>query len=90
MKCIVKRHGTCVKFDERKIYASCYSACISCCHLKPIEAEKICEKVTKEVKKWIKAKDEVTSTQIHKEVTKAMRKYHKEAAFMYDTHRDVN
>ena len=90
MKCVVKRHGKCLKFDERKIYASCYNACISCCHLKKEEAEEICEKVTKDVKKWIKEKDEVTSTQIHHAVTKAMNKYHKEAAYMYDTHRDVN
>ncbi len=90
MKHLVKREGHKEKFDERKVYASCYNACVGCCHMPKEDAEKICEKVTKDVKKWIKEKPSVSSNQIFKQTTKTIRKYHKDAAFMYETHRDVN
>jgi len=89
MKHIVKRLGKLEKFDERKVYASCYAACLSS-HIKHIKAEEICKKVTKQVKNWIKTKKVVTSDQVFKEITKVMRKYDKNAAFMFKTHRDIN
>ena len=88
MKHIVKRKGHEEHFDERKVYASCYAACLAA-QLAHHHAEKICEKVSKHVKSWIKNKEEVTSHQIFKETAKAIRKHHKEAAFMYETHRDI-
>ena len=45
--CIVKRRGHVEEFDERKVYGSCYAACLSS-HVPHIEAEKVCEKVSKE------------------------------------------
>ena len=89
MKHIVKRKGHKEMFDDRKIYASCYAASISA-HLSKKEAEVICEKVAKEIKTWIKTKKDVTSTQIFKHVIKLMKSYDKNAAFMYETHRDVS
>lgn len=88
MKHIIKRHGKEEHFDAKKIYGSCYAACIAAgtTHL---EAEKLCERVTKELKKWVENKQEITSTQIFKQVIKILRKYHKEGAFMYETHRDI-
>jgi len=86
---LVKREGKLEKFDERKIYASCYAACLSS-HVKKKEAEHICGKVAKEIKGWIKTKKLVTSNQIFKKTTAVIRKHHKDAAFMYSTHRDVN
>ena len=85
---IVKRKGYKEKFDERKVYASCYAACLNV-GIERKEAEKICENVAKDIKKWIKNKDEVASNQIFKEVAKLIRKHHKEAAYMYETHRDI-
>ena len=85
---IVKRHGHRERFDERKVYASCYAAFLSC-HLSHEQSEKLCEKVAKEVTAWIKGKKEVNSSQIFQEVVRVMKKYHKDAAFMYETHRDV-
>ena len=87
--CIVKRRGHEEEFDERKVYASCYSACLST-HIKHMEAEKICEKVSKEIKTWAKKKMEVDSSEIFKKVTLCIEKHNKDAAFMYKTHRDIS
>ncbi len=85
---IVKRAGHKEKFDERKVYATCYGACINA-SIKSREAEKICEKVTKEIKSWIRKKEMVTSEQIFKLMVRTLRKHNKDAAFMYETHRDI-
>lgn len=85
---VVKRAGKLEKFDERKVYASCYSACLST-HMDKKEAEKICSKITNEIKKWIKPKKTVTSDQIFKQQIKLLKKHDKDAAFMFETHRDV-
>tara|TARA_Y100000310_G_scaffold216585_1_gene217607 strand:+ start:1836 stop:2105 length:270 start_codon:yes stop_codon:yes gene_type:complete len=89
MKHIVKRRGHEELFDERKVYASCYSACLSS-HIKRVDAEKICEKVTKEIKSWIKDKKKVTSPGISRQIVVAMRKYSKDASFMYESHKDIS
>ena len=89
MKHIIKRHGNKEMFDERKVYASCYAACIST-HLSKKEAEIICEKVAKDIKSWVKNKKDVSSTQIFKQTIKLMKSYDKNAAFMYETHRDIS
>lgn len=88
-KHLVKREGHLHIFDERKVYASCYAACLSA-HVKHMEAEKICEVVAKGVRIWIRSKKKVTSDQIFKEVGRMMKKYDKDAAFMYLTHRDIS
>ena len=88
-KHLVKRQGHVHIFDERKIYASCYAACLST-HIPHLEAEKICEKVVKEVKKAISNKKILTTDHIFKETGKAIKKYNKDAAFMYLTHRDIS
>ena len=82
IKSIIKRHGHLEKFDERKVYASCYSACLNC-HIEKIQAENICEKVSKEIKTWIKNKKAVTSDDIFRQLTKIINKFNKDAAFMY-------
>ena len=88
-KHLVKREGHVHLFDERKVYASCYAACLSA-NVPHKEAEKICSTACVEIKKWIKNKRKVTSSQIFKEVTKSMGKHDKNAAFMYSTHRDIS
>jgi len=87
--CVVKRAGHEEIFDERKVYASCYYAARAS-HLKSGEAEKLCEGVSKDIKKWIKISACVTAHQIHVQVAKSLRKYNKNVAFMYDTHRDIS
>jgi len=87
--CIVKRKGHTEEFDERKVYASCYAACLSS-HVEHTAAEKICEKVAKEVKTWARKRKSADSSEIFEKVIAAMKKYNEDAAFMYETHRDIS
>jgi len=87
--CIVKRKGHAEEFDEKKVYASCYAACLNT-QIKEEEAEKISEKVCKEIKTWAKKKKTVSSDEIFKQIIAAIKKHNKDVAFMYETHRDIS
>lgn len=88
MAVIVKRRGRKEKFDEKKVYASIYSACMDC-DLSAKEAERISEAITHEVKKFIKGRKQVNSTEIFGFVVQSLAKEHEAVAFMYETHREV-
>jgi transcriptional regulator NrdR family protein len=90
MKCIVKREsGECQPYDEKKIYGSVYAACfVGKMDVKG--CEKTAEKVVKEVTKLVKGKKSVSSALIHKKATTALRKLHKGAALLFETHKDIN
>ncbi|MBI4118256.1 MAG: hypothetical protein HY455_01810 [Parcubacteria group bacterium] len=86
---IVKRHGHEEAYDNHKVYASCYAACVSAaCHKE--DAERICGEVMQEVDTFIDDKGSVTSDEIFNETARAMRGRHGEAAFLYETHRDIS
>ena len=87
--CIVKRKGHAEEFDERKVYDSCYAACLNA-QIEHKKAEKICEKVSRELKAWARKKKYADSSDIFREVIAEMKKYDKNAAFMYETHRDIS
>ena len=87
--CIVKRKGHTEKFDERKVYASCYAACLSS-HVPHVEAEKICGKVANEIRAWARKKKAVSSDEIFAKVTAAIKKHNEDAAFMYESHSDIS
>ena len=87
--CIVKRRGHQEEFDERKVYASCYAACLNT-QIEHTKAEKICGKVSKEVKTWARKKKIVDSSDIFRKTIDALKKHDKDAAFMYETHRDIS
>ncbi|MBS3167601.1 hypothetical protein J4216_00565 [Candidatus Woesearchaeota archaeon] len=89
VKHIVKRKGHEEHFDERKIYASSYAACLNV-HMDHKKAEKCADAVANDLKKWINTKKEVTSTQIFNEVIKSLKKQNKDAAYMYETHRIID
>lgn len=86
---IVKRKGHKQKFDERKVYASVYAACLSA-HCDKEEAEVTANLVCREIKKWIDKKETVTSQQIFEQVSEELGHLNKSAAFMYKTHRDIS
>lgn len=75
---IVKRHGSKEEYDERKVYASVYSAGLNV-HLSEKEAEAIADKTCGDINNWIIEKKEVNSKEIFKEVTKSLAKYNKDA-----------
>lgn len=86
---VVKRRGHKQEFDERKVYASVFAACLSA-HAEKEEAETTANLVTKEIKKWMADREEVNSDQIFKQVSEELMALNKDAAFMYTTHRDVS
>ncbi len=86
---IVKRKGHKQKFDERKLYASVYAACLSA-NIDKEEAAVTANLVIKEVKKWLEGKEEMTSDQIFRKVGEELKHLNKDAAFMYTTHRDIS
>jgi transcriptional regulator NrdR family protein len=85
---VVKRAGTKEVFDDHKVYASVYEACISA-KVPKRDAEKICDRVTKEIKKWLKGREEIDSSVIFKKVAELLEELNKEAAFAYETHRNI-
>ena len=82
---VVKRKGSKERFDERKIYASCYSACLNA-KLDPLRAEHIAEEVTEDIRDWITGK-EVTTTQLFKQMIRTIKKYNKKVAKEYEKYR---
>jgi len=86
---IVKRRGHTEPYDERKVYGSCYFACRNS-HLSEKEAEIICNKVCASVTKWINKKKVVSSEEIFKILIEELKKYNEDAAFLYETHRDIS
>lgn len=86
---IVKRKGHSEIYDERKVYGSCFFACRNA-HLSEKEAEEICRKVSEAVTKWVKARKIVSSNGIFKMLIEELKKHNDDAAFLYETHRDVS
>ena len=62
---IIKRRGHKEQYDERKIYASVYNACLNS-HLPVSQAEKIAGKVSLEVTRWISENQITLSEDIFK------------------------
>jgi len=86
---IVKREGHTEVYDERKVYGSCYFACRNA-HLNEREAEAISNKVAASMSKWISKKKSVSSDDIFKALTQELKKHNEDAAFLYETHRDIS
>lgn len=86
---VVKRRGHLQEFDERKLYASIYAACLAA-HIEHEEAESIAGLVSREVKKWVDEKEKVTSDEIFNQAGKELKHLNEDASFMYTTHRDIS
>jgi transcriptional regulator NrdR family protein len=80
---IVKRKSHKENFDERKLYASIYSACASA-HQKKEQCEKIADKISKKIIKLIKNKKEISSAELRKQIEKELKKIDEELAFFYE------
>jgi len=86
---IIKRKGHKEQFDERKVYGSAYAAFLNAHHEKE-EAEKFSADVCEDVKNWIAARPEVDSDELFLKITEAIRTRDNDAAFLYETHRDLS
>ncbi len=89
MSHIVKRKGHTEVFDAKKIYASVFASCKTL-RMTDEQAELIAVTVTKEVVNLFKDSPELTAHTIHKVVADSIKKYNPDAAYMYDTHRDIS
>lgn len=88
MQHIVKRKGHTEPYDERKVYASVFAACISV--REPAgSAELVADKVQKDVNAWIAKKHEVTANDIRRQAAKHLHAYNPDAGYMLLHHRVV-
>lgn len=83
---IIKRAGHDEAYDERKAYASVYSALLAT-RESPESAELISAQALKELNEWLDKKTEVSSKDIHMQVGFILRKLHPRAYFLYHHHK---
>ncbi len=86
---VEKKDGRCEKFDEKKSHDVFCRAALNA-HLSVAEAGKLADKAMKDLKQFLKSKRKIKSTELFMQKIKILKKYNKEAAFLYKTHRDVN
>lgn len=83
---IVKRMSNLEPYDERKLYASIYAACL-CVRTPAGEAELTANKVCGDITPWLHTKQEVTSLDIRHHAAEHLKLYNPDAAYMYLRHR---
>jgi len=87
-KHIVKRAGHSEPYEQRKVYASVYSALLAV-HEPTGTAELLSDKVTQEVDTWMEGKTEVTSADILRKASERLNILHPDAAWIYLYQRSV-
>jgi len=75
-------------YDERKLYASIYAACLAL-RTPAGEAELTANKVCQDIKPWLETKPEVTSTDIRHQASEHLKLYNPDAAYMYARHHTI-
>ena len=86
---IVKRGAHSERYDDRKVYASSYFACRNA-HLTEKESEKIAEKVSKYITQKVKKERIILSDRIFQLIIGELKRHNEDAAFLYETHRDLS
>ena len=86
---VVKRKGHREKFDERKLYASVYAACISV-RSSDEQAENLASIVAHEIKQHYDGQEEVSSVSLRRAAAEILHRFHPEAAYIYETHKDIS
>jgi transcriptional regulator NrdR family protein len=72
-------------FDRKKLHQSIVSTCLSV-RTPRGQAETTAHSVCDEVMNWIQNKDEVTSHDIRTITAKKLKRFHPEAAYLYEQH----
>lgn len=75
-------------FDERKLYASIYAACLSV-RTAPAEAELVANEVCNDIKPWLHNKPEITSHDIRVHAAGHLERYNADAAYLYRNHHNI-
>jgi len=86
---VEKRDGRCEKFDERKAYNVFCRVGLNA-HLSVKEAGKLADNAMKDLKKFLNDKKKIKSTELFRQKIKILSRHNKEAAFLYEHHRDIN
>ena len=86
---IIKRDEHLEEFNEKKIYTTVYESCLNA-HLSKEKSTKIAKKILTNVKRKIGNKREIKSDFIFKLIIELLKKEEKDAAFLFETHRDVS
>ena len=86
---IIKKKGHTEHFEIKKVELSIYKAGLNAALTKE-EATRLTKKMVKSLKQWIKNKKNITSNQLSMTITKLLKKEDDNAAFMYETHKDIN
>jgi transcriptional regulator NrdR family protein len=85
---VKRRKGPSEPYDERKLYASIYAACLSV-RAAPADAELIANEVCRDLAPWLEQKPEVTSHDIRLHAAQHLERYNADAAYLYLHHRNV-
>lgn len=72
-------------YDDRKLYASIYAACLSLRETTS-EAELIAGKVVNDVEQWLADKPEVTSHDLRQHAAGYLKRYNPDAAYLFLHH----
>ena len=86
---IVKRAGHSEPYDERKLYASIYSACQAVRETQAT-SELIADRVCKEMNDWLGKKHEVTSHDIRMHAAVHLQAYNDDANWILKHHRNIS
>lgn len=86
---VEKKDGRCEKFDDEKSYKVFCRVFLNA-HLSARESENLADKSIKDLKNFLKSKRKIKSSDLFRQKIKILKKYNKEAAFLYETHRDIN
>ncbi len=86
---IVKRKGHKEKFDVRKLYASIYAACISV-RCSDEQAENLASITSHEVGQMFAEQETVQSSVLRKAAAEVLHRFHPEASFIYESHKDIS
>ncbi len=88
MTIVIKNNGTKQHYDARKVYGSVYAALFAG-GMADERCAKIAAHISSIVSKWVKVRNKITSLSIARQVAAELRKWNKDAAFLYATHRDI-
>ncbi|MEI7689749.1 MAG: ATP cone domain-containing protein [Candidatus Saccharibacteria bacterium] len=82
---IIKNNGSSERFDRDKLHKSIVSVCISV-RAPHGQAEATAHSVCDAVIDWLASRPEVTSADIRTIAGKHLKRYHPEAAYLYEQH----
>lgn len=86
---IIKRRGHRESYDERKVYASVYAACLAAGEPET-SAEKISSAVARQLSRSMAEWKVANSDQIFRQVIVDLGKLSPKAVFLYENHRDLS